>query len=216
MGKYETVEEVDFGQWYQLDRSLPTLQKLQNPEEIKRRLQTYKKFIFVREPFSRALSGYRNKLFKRNKYYQKTVGTKIIKLLRKNPSQEALVTGVGVTFNEFLRYLTVTRPQQLDIHWRPMHQMTLPCAIQYDYIGHLETAVWDIENILNKTGIGKVVNIPKPKASNFSNADEVFSTFYGNIDANLMKATYEAFKYDFQLFGYTLPQLVEEKLRNNS
>lgn len=215
MGRYKKVEDVNFGQWSKLLPILPSLGKMKNPEEIKRKLQTYKKFVFVREPFSRALSGYRNKLYKRNRYFEQLVGRKIIELFRKNATKMDLKTGIGVTFKEFLQHLTQTQPHELNPHWKPMYLITNPCAVQYDYIGHLETGAWDIENILNKTGLGKVVNIPK-LTSNLSNSDDIFSRFYGDIDAELINATYETFRYDFQLFGYPVPQLIKDKLRSQA
>ncbi|XP_071841087.1 carbohydrate sulfotransferase 11-like isoform X3 [Apostichopus japonicus] len=215
MGKYNSTQAVDLGQWYTLDRSLHTLQKLRNPAEIEKRLRTYKKFIFVREPFSRELSGYRNKLHKMNKYYQKTIGTKIIRQFRKNPDKEALQTGVGVTFTEFVKYLTKTPPESLDIHWRPMYKMVLPCAIEYDYIGHLETADWDTHNILKETGINHVVEIPSQKASNLSGSNDIFNGFFNELNASLVQDMYNTFKYDVELFGYPLPELIAKKLGRN-
>lgn len=57
-------------------RSLPFLASSKNPNE---KLQTYKKFMFVRNPFERVLSAFRDKLERKDELYnfQTAVGKKI-------------------------------------------------------------------------------------------------------------------------------------------
>ena len=84
---------------------LVRLSKFSMPE-IKHILNTYSKLIFVRHPFTRVLSAYRNKLAnKENAVFNLGIGKKIIRKYRANPSNESLRRGHDVTFEEFVKFL---------------------------------------------------------------------------------------------------------------
>ena len=63
------------------------------------------KFMFVREPYSRVLSGYVDKLFSPNTQYWKATGSYIVSKIRKNADPLSLRCGHDVTFAEFVRYI---------------------------------------------------------------------------------------------------------------
>ena len=58
-------------------------------EEIRYRLDHYLKFMFVRQPFERALSAYRDKVNPGNKYFQEVYGRKIVRMYRLNATEES-------------------------------------------------------------------------------------------------------------------------------
>uniref|UniRef100_A0A8C6PUX0 Carbohydrate sulfotransferase n=1 Tax=Nothobranchius furzeri TaxID=105023 RepID=A0A8C6PUX0_NOTFU len=67
-----------------------------NQKEIMHRLETYTKFMFVREPLERIVSAYRDKFENPNEYYHNLFGKPIISKYRVMPSEEALKTGARV------------------------------------------------------------------------------------------------------------------------
>ena len=102
---------------------------------VMERLETYTKILFVREPMERMVSAYRDKFENPNKYYHNLFGKPIISKYRANPSAEALKTGDGVTFKEFVQYLLdVHRPVGMDIHWDQANNLCHPCLLDYDFI----------------------------------------------------------------------------------
>uniref|UniRef100_A0A8D3DS09 Carbohydrate sulfotransferase n=1 Tax=Scophthalmus maximus TaxID=52904 RepID=A0A8D3DS09_SCOMX len=103
------------------------------------RLKTYTKVMFVREPLERMVSAYRDKFENPNDHYHSLFGKPIISKYRANASSEALRTGNGVTFKEFVQYLLDGhRPVGMDIHWEQANQLCNPCLIYYDFIGKFE------------------------------------------------------------------------------
>ncbi|KAL0155080.1 hypothetical protein M9458_049343, partial [Cirrhinus mrigala] len=107
---------------------------------IIRRLKTYTKVLFLREPFERLVSAFRDKFESPNSYYHPVFGKPIISKYRSNATQHALRTGAGVTFKEFIQYLLdVHRPVGMDIHWEPVGHLCSPCLLDYDFIGKFET-----------------------------------------------------------------------------
>uniref|UniRef100_A0AAV2LU26 Carbohydrate sulfotransferase n=1 Tax=Knipowitschia caucasica TaxID=637954 RepID=A0AAV2LU26_KNICA len=102
---------------------------------IMHRLQSYTKVVFAREPMERLVSAYRDKFENPNKHYHSIYGRPIITKYRTHPSAEALNTGDGVSFAEFVQYLLdVHRPVGMDIHWNLVENLCHPCLIDYNFI----------------------------------------------------------------------------------
>lgn len=206
MGKYKRVEDVRGSRAH--DPSLPKLSKLQ-PEEIEWRLKNYTKFLFVRDPLSRALSGYRSKFLQPNKAFQRGIGRRIIQMYRPNPNPESLKTGKDVTFPEFASYLSNAKPAKMDGHWKPIHDMVLPCGVHFDYIGKLETGHRDSVEILKRAHVDDIIYF-KESTRNVSHDNGVFNSFYDQLKPHHVKGLYKQYELDFKLFDYTLPRHMRE------
>ncbi|XP_050418896.1 carbohydrate sulfotransferase 10 isoform X2 [Patella vulgata] len=114
------------------------------------------KFVIVREPYSRLLSAYANKLFDINPVYWSMYGRKVIKAVRKNPSNKSLSCGHDVTFPELVRY--VVKPLAMkDIHFNPISDKCSPCDVKYDIIGKMETFKRDTLHVLKKLNLTHLV-----------------------------------------------------------
>ncbi|XP_071507595.1 uncharacterized protein [Diadema antillarum] len=208
MGKYKSVEEVPGSRAHD-----PRLKKLSSytPTEIDYRLRNYTKFIFVRDPLARVLSAYRSKFEQPNRSFQMRFGRTIISRFRKNPTREELRTGVNVTFAEFVQFLTDSRTKYADGHWKQIYHMVLPCTVDFDYIGKLETASEDADNILKYTKVDHLIHF-KDTERNTSHSDEVFNSYYQTISPILLKKLYRLYDLDFKLFGYSMePDLTKRE-----
>ncbi|KAL4220077.1 hypothetical protein ACF0H5_020488 [Mactra antiquata] len=104
-------------------------------------LRQSQKFMFVREPYERLLSGYVDKLFAPNAAYWSFIGTFIVQQFRENATAEAKRCGHDVTFEEFVRYFIHSQHNNMrrDAHFVPNFEHCRPCEIDYEYIGKLET-----------------------------------------------------------------------------
>uniref|UniRef100_A0A8C6WM44 Carbohydrate sulfotransferase n=1 Tax=Neogobius melanostomus TaxID=47308 RepID=A0A8C6WM44_9GOBI len=137
------------------------LQRLEAYDQagIAKRLDTYARVLFVREPFERLVSAFRDKFESPNSYYHPVFGRPIISKYRANATRAALRTGAGVTFREFVRYLLdVKRPVGMDIHWEPVSQMCSPCLMRYSFIGKFENLEKEANFLLRNIGQNVLLN----------------------------------------------------------
>ena len=133
------------------------------------------KFLFVRNPFTRILSGYIDKLFTNNIVFWGTTGTIIVKEQRPGASKESLRCGHDTTFTEFVKhivnseeYLTHRNP-----HWYPMYDACRPCNLNYDVIGNIETFQNDLDMFLKLRNFSSVVDISSMNSDNDNEAIEL-------------------------------------------
>ena len=167
--------------------------------------QTYIKFTFVRHPFERLVSAYNNKFVKANdaSFYRNVHGTKIIAKYRTNPSEQSLQTGDDVTFAEFVQYVIDQwkTGELMDVHWRPMVDLSSPCHVHYDVIGKFETLKQDADFVLKLAGLDKVIQFPgfQPAISGSS-----LQSYLHQLNARQREMIlFHVYKFDFELFGYS-------------
>ena len=112
------------------------------------------KFIFVRHPFDRVLSAYRNKLeHPFTDEFRRRYGRKIIERYRPYATEEALASGADVSFTEFLRYIIDENPAKFNNHWQRYWDLCQPCQVRYDFIGTAENYAREAELFVRKMNI---------------------------------------------------------------
>lgn len=183
-----------------------------NAQENSKRLETHFKFLFVREPFHRLLSAYQDKFLGKNRIYTNKFREMIVKAYR---SQDAEMVGKAtnnVTFAEFLQYI-VTSSNYLtrDAHWRQYEHLCFPCTFKFDFIGHFETLADDVAYVLKKAGINDRVAFPPIRSSRASSS---FMTYYSQVPQEIIFRLGEAFRSDFEMFGYPFPGPLKSLLGN--
>ncbi|XP_072554227.1 carbohydrate sulfotransferase 8 [Paramormyrops kingsleyae] len=176
---------------------------------IAHRLRTYTKVLFVREPFERLVSAFRDKFENPNTYYHPVFGKPIISRYRANASQAALRTGAGVTFKEFMQYLLdVHRPVGMDIHWEHVGQLCSPCLLDYDFIGKFETIEEDANFLLRRTGAAHNLTFPSFKDRNphaERTSARITHHYFAQLDASERQRAYDFYYMDYLMFNYSKP-----------
>lgn len=170
--------------------------------EIQEMLEGYTKFIFVRHPFERLLSAYKNKFeqnYNSSKYFQSRFGRKIVKMFRANASQYSLLNGDDVTFAEFVSYVT-SKNSVFNEHWKPIDRLCDPCSMNYDFIGKYETLNADAQYLLDHVGAGDI-SFPQIKPSNTSS--HLFK-YISQLSYKSIIGLYKIYYNDFKLFRYSL------------
>ncbi|XP_041652328.1 carbohydrate sulfotransferase 8-like [Cheilinus undulatus] len=183
--------------------------KAYSSREVREKLKTFNKVLFVREPFQRLVSAYRDKFENPETHYHRHFGRSIIARYRANPSREALSTGDGVTFREFVHYLLdSSRPVGRDVHWEPISSLCHPCVVHYDFIGRFENMNNEANILLRSMGAPPTVRYPDYKDRNPH--DERTSTiiarkYFSQLNATEIQAVYEFYRMDYLMFDYPKP-----------
>lgn len=136
-------------------------------QDLEEALSSSLSFLFVRDPFERIVSGYRNKLEGGKNTFYKTLARRIITKYRKHPiSARGGSRGkTGPTFNEFVQYLIAQHEQgkSFDEHWSPIYRFCTPCSINFTIIGKVETFNRDSEYIIRQAGLESLLLGTLPK-----------------------------------------------------
>ena len=135
-GQYnEDKKNPVHGMRYMREQFNITQLKTHNHSDILEKLQTYYAFVVVRNPLDRLVSGFKDKLHNPtgNKYYERGLGSKILRALRPSATESEIQTGKGVTFQEYVTH--VTNVHMNDQHFENYQDHCQPCIIDFDYIG---------------------------------------------------------------------------------
>ncbi|MFT7812596.1 carbohydrate sulfotransferase 11-like [Arapaima gigas] len=209
-GKYTDPMEIPSNEAH-VPSNLKTLNQYSIPE-INHRLKSYLKFLFVREPFERLVSAYRNKFtLKYNTSFHKRFGTKIVRRYRKNATQEALQSGADVKFQEFAGYLVDPATQRegpLNEHWQTVYSLCHPCHIHYDLVGKYETLEEDANYILRLAGVSDYLRFPT-YAKSTRTTDQMAAEFFQNISSQQQAQLYQLYRMDFLMFNYSTPSYLK-------
>ncbi|XP_028810862.1 carbohydrate sulfotransferase 10 [Denticeps clupeoides] len=220
-GKFSKVEDIPESIVHHHDKNgLPRLSSFKD-KEINDRLNSYFKFIIVRDPFERIISAFKDKFVKNPRFepwYKSNIAPAIIRKYRKSHRDEdgSGLEGSGLHFEDFVRYLgDEPGRRRLDrqfgehvIHWLTYVELCAPCDIGYSVIGHHETLELDAPHILKSAGIEHLVSYPTiPPGITRYNRSKVEKYFSG-ISKRDVRRLYARFLGDFSLFGYQRPNFL--------
>ncbi|XP_058247226.1 carbohydrate sulfotransferase 12-like [Hemibagrus wyckioides] len=175
---------------------------------MKQKFETYQKFIFVRDPFVRLISAYKDKIQSPNQIYYETIGIDILKKFGNvsNPPasvEQAHAQGIVPSFYNFIQYilsLPAGNDKEFDEHWRQTLHLCHPCAIDYDFIGKMETIEEDAAHLLRILRVDNIVDF-KPWTRSKTEQNEI-KTWFSNTTIEWRRKLYDIYQADFKLFGY--------------
>ncbi|XP_068169536.1 carbohydrate sulfotransferase 8-like isoform X2 [Antennarius striatus] len=180
-----------------------------NSSGMASRLSSYTKVLFVREPFERLVSAFRDKFESPNSYYHPVFGRPIISRYRTNATRAALRTGAGVTFREFIQYLLdVHRPVGMDIHWEPVSQLCNPCLLQYNFIGKFERLEEEANFLLQSIGAPKNLTFPGFKDRNplaERTSSKITQRYFSQLNSTERQKAFDFYYMDYLMFNYPKP-----------
>lgn len=180
-------------------------------QDVLHRMKHYFKFMFVREPFERVLSAFRNKFSDPPSSSFTYLSRKLVRVYRANSTVQG-----GVTFEEFLRYL-VDPSQRIPTnpHWQPFYQLCRPCEVQYDFIAKLTTFNEDTRHILKVNGLTELVNFTKAEDTSHSlhKTDQHLKEYYSPIPKSLLQKLYKIYYPDYAIFDIKLPLVIEKLMK---
>lgn len=172
-------------------------------------------FLFVRHPFERLISAYRNKILKPypdDLEHVKTTNKNILRRYRKNfTNTQDLAT--RATFEEFVRYLIDSYDEDgirnFDEHWGSYTELCNICYAKFDYIGKYESLIDDSRNIINLLNVTDLIKFPENRTDKYKKrSGELIDNHFKMIPKKYIAKLYEVYKYDFEAFGYNISGLI--------
>jgi len=151
------------------------------------------KFSFVRNPFTRTLSAF------------------LDKIVRNEPQKLSFLKAAGraesefetqISFREFLDVLASTNPKQMDPHWAPQSQLIFFDLIDYSFVGRFESfeADW---SVVSRMIFSREIREAAPPLQvvdmHRTNATNKLADFYDGECVDLVR---EIYKEDFLAFSY--------------
>jgi len=163
----------------------PLMTPLDSPDLFLEALRSddWFRFTFVRNPFTRVLSCY------------------LDKIVASKPERQRLLPELGLdpslvpTFKNFLKAIAGQKEDKRDAHWAPQAWLTQPDTVRYHFIGRLEQFEADFRSVCQKLGIP--TDIAAVRHS--TDAGDKLKTFYGPKEIGLVQSIYAE---DFLRFGY--------------
>lgn len=159
------------------------------------------RFSFVRNPFSRLVSGY--------VYFQDLLREKIARgkrpcpyrLTRRLDPRRDPVPRQLMTFDAFIRAVCLRRDIVPDLHFRLQSEVLLMDRMDYDFIGHMESFDADIRTVLQRLGAPEALLETSGRVTNASRQTKPVADWFTPELADLVR---QRFARDFVQFGYSL------------
>jgi len=168
--------------------------------------------ITVRNPFSRLVSAYYDKMLPASPgytYFYKTLSQNIsrdFRHLRQNETERNQTYFDGnATFEDFVNYLLTIDIMRVDAHFLSFVARCKPCDAEYDYVIKFETMERDVEYLKQKLNISdyhRTAVFPRKKFK--ASMDFVKNTFK-KVPLNSAIKLYKQYRRDFEIFGYEKP-----------
>ena len=154
---------------------------------------TFFKFSFVRNPYTRILSAFLDKIARKTKEK------------RKFTQQFGLDFDKEIKFENFLRLIKDQSSREMNHHWRPQTDQLCWGVIDYQFVGRFENFDADFEKILNKiypncNNSNTAIDI-KNYQPHKTNASYKIDDFYNYTTRDLV---IEIYQKDFQNFNYPI------------
>jgi Sulfotransferase family len=153
--------------------------------------QSLFKFCFVRDPYSRLLSNYLDKIAnpaaRRDRMFQQIA------------RQLGIDAETGqVTFSQFVEAVAQQPVEVMDPHWRTQYYQTFQQSFRYDFTGRFETFAADLRLVCDRIGVD-FDRWYRREAVHATNASARIDEFYTE---ELRELVYSKYRIDFEHFGY--------------
>lgn len=149
----------------------------------------YFRFGFVRNPYSRALSCFLEKIAG-----EQWLREMRLPILGFEPDEE-------VTFVQFLSRVAAQPPADMDIHWAPQHLLLSLSKVDYGFLGRFESFHRDLHAVIAHLGMDVPDRLIKTTTAHVTNAGTKIMEYYDDEAVDLVRTIYRS---DFDCLGYGL------------
>ena len=169
---------------------------------------------FVRHPFERLVSAYNDKI---NNNFMKINGYE--KWFKNDDSFSSFINlvlfeyrsscfpGISSRFARLpTNWYNKNCEYKINRHWRPFGFRCSYCDINYDLIGRMETWNDDLNYIIRKRGLQKVLPLQKADNLHFhaskQNTEQMTKEYFSKLSRKQKEDLYHMFRMDFEMFNY--------------
>jgi hypothetical protein len=158
------------------------------------------RFTFVRNPYVRLASAYRDKVERlataKLNDLREYGDERHLMILNRDLGLRSLSEIEKFTFTDFVDAVCAQEPRRMNIHWRPQVINTCHELIAHDFVGRVESFADDMRRL------SKAINLPigNLAASNITNVSHYLDEYYTPQIADLV---YRKFQDDFDAFAYS-------------
>ncbi|MCP3899602.1 MAG: sulfotransferase family protein, partial [Desulfobacteraceae bacterium] len=152
-------------------------------------------FCFARNPYTRLLSAYLDKIVKNADQKRN-----ILIAMGEDPSE----LSKEISFKEFVDTVCEQSVSQMNPHWRVQYYQTIQDKINYDFIGRMENFENDCTYVFSKIR-RDYADYYRSELRHSTNSAELLNQFY---DGNLKEKVFNKYKIDFEYFGYSKNQIL--------
>jgi hypothetical protein len=175
-------------------QSSPLLSPFQLPDDLMEEVFTsskYYRFSIVRNPYSRLLSCYLDRIVPAD-----SAPYRQLMLLMGKP------IGTLVSFAEFIEAVCKQMPYDQNNHWRLQTSEIGTSAIEYDFVGKQENFAADMATVWQHIAPSRILPnfTTENKAPSITSANERLNQYY---TPELIEMVKEAYSDDFKTFGYS-------------
>ncbi|KAJ8903886.1 hypothetical protein NDN08_000419 [Rhodosorus marinus] len=173
-----------------------------SPEEVEYLLYKsgYHKFVFVRDPYTRLLSAYMDKLV--NKYESKEEYRIWLGKLYdwKHVRESDFINDARPSFQAFVDELLKQDPDRMNEHWMPQAYVCGFGEVPYDFVGRFENIERDASRVLQKIG-AQDEDFPSQEQIGFAatGSSQLVDEFY---TLDIMLKARILYDVDFTILGY--------------
>jgi len=166
-------------------------------------------FTFVRNPFERIVSAFRDKFESGSKsnYMYITYAASILGLkVDKKELRNSLIIKDRPTFSQFVDYLLRTEIKDYNDHWYPFWLQCHLCDQSFLVLGKFESLAEDTRAIQELSGLREGAF---PWANKKDTGQEVGLQYFRQIDLARTRQLYETYRIDFEMFQYDVSPYFE-------
>ncbi|XP_045777282.1 carbohydrate sulfotransferase 11 isoform X2 [Maniola jurtina] len=175
-------------------------------------------FLIVRHPLERLASAYNDKIVHAwPKSFHDQMGRRIIKKYRRSGTKPAPTERYPV-FEEFVSYVLdeAKVKRALDMHWTPYTDFCTPCKFNFDVILKFETLDEDQRFLIQMARLHEVIKPEWRNSGKGTNTLHNINHLYSRLKKSQLDGLYNLYKYDFQLFNYTIDNYYEILQKDDS
>jgi|GEM_PF-5223398 len=172
---------------------------------------SYMRAVFVRDPWSRVLSAYRNKIehvhadqCNRSESFIIQAITQGKRYCAEHDMLEDPHSNM-LTFGEFLRWLESCAPERMDKHWRPQHLIANLDHIHYDFIGRFERLEQDAAILCERAGLPELYTGRTITQASHASQPNMMARYYTHERIDRVARIYAR---DVELLGYQAPETI--------